>query len=107
MQSEEQSQEPVTLAWNEAVPCCANVWDDRIRAYRPCDEMADPDSDLDLCTTHHARLTSILSLINTAQTTARARESEEALLHQRDGRARICMPGPSRVGDRDGQTARS
>jgi hypothetical protein len=96
---------PVAVTWSEVIPCCANVWDNRIGAYHPCDELADPDSDLDLCAAHHARLTSILSLISAAQSTAR--ESEEASPHQREPRSRPRLPGNPHVTGRDGRTART
>jgi hypothetical protein len=105
MQEEEEPRESVPLPWGEA-PCSANVWDDRIQAYRPCDETANAESDFELCTKHYARLTSILSLINAAQSTARAREVEEAAPPQREGRSRPCSQGSSLVGGRDEHTAR-
>jgi hypothetical protein len=74
MQSEKEALESATGPWSDAMPCCANVWDEHVGAYHPCDQMADPDSDLDLCAAHHGRLTSILSFIDAAQTTARERE---------------------------------
>jgi hypothetical protein len=99
MQSEKEAIEPVTGPWSDAMPCCANVWDDHVGAYHPCDQMADPDSDLDLCAAHHGRLTSIVSFIDAAQTTGR--EREYAATHARQTRPN-CPPAP--VGDRDGRT---
>jgi hypothetical protein len=70
--------ESATRSWRDAMPCCANVWDDRSTSYRRCDEMADPASNSDLCARHDARLTAIVSRITAALTTARARKFEGA-----------------------------
>jgi len=77
MQPDENEHESATRSWRDALPCCANVWDERSNSYRRCDEMADPASESDLCTRHEARLTDIVSRITTALATARARETQE------------------------------
>ena len=78
MPSDDNERESMTSPGRDAIPCCANVWDRRSESYRPCDELADPGSDSDLCARHDARLMAIVSLINAAQTTARLLEFEGA-----------------------------
>jgi hypothetical protein len=73
MQTDDKERKPSTWSLHAVSPCCANVWDSGVDSYRPCDEMADPASELELCVNHHARLTSILSLIDAAQTAAKVR----------------------------------
>jgi hypothetical protein len=108
MPTEEEERDPVSaVAWRDVLPCAANVWDQRIGSYYPCAEMADPESDLDLCPTHHARLTSILSLISAAQSTAHARETEDAASQPRQVPSRPRAAGSSRVADRDERAART
>jgi hypothetical protein len=64
-------------AWRATAPCVANVWDPVVKAYRPCDELADPDSDSDLCTKHQERVMAFVAVITAAQTAARINELEE------------------------------
>jgi hypothetical protein len=77
MQSDDNEREMAFRSCADALPCCANVWDESSGSYRRCDDMADPASDSDLCARHEARLTDIVSRITTALATARAREFQE------------------------------
>jgi hypothetical protein len=74
MQPDNDERQSVTESWRDTLPCGANVWDAHSKSYRRCDEMADPDSESDLCARHEARLTDIVSRITNTLTAARAGE---------------------------------
>jgi hypothetical protein len=84
MQPHNNERESATRSWRDAMPCCANVWDNASTSYQRCDQMADPASESDLCARHEERLTAIVSRITTALTTAREREFEGALPARED-----------------------
>jgi hypothetical protein len=77
MHSDDNDDQSLIEDWRDATPCCANVWDPILKAYRSCDEWADPASDSDLCIKHDERLTAIVSFINAAHNTVRMIDLEE------------------------------